>query len=56
MELVFLLCARFQLICMAQVERDGGIYQQEYFRGVPKAAVKKVGEAKKTGTTQTFEC
>jgi DNA gyrase subunit B len=40
---------------LAQVERDGGIYQQEYFRGVPKGAVKKVGESKKTGTTQTFD-
>jgi len=40
---------------MAQVERDGGIYQQEYVRGVPKGAVKKVGDSKRTGTTQTFE-
>lgn len=40
---------------LAQVERDGGIYQQEYFRGVPKSPVKKVGESKRTGTTQTFD-
>jgi len=40
---------------MAQVERDGGTYQQEYFRGVPKGPVKKVGDSKRTGTTQTFE-
>ena len=40
---------------LAHVERDGGIYEQEYFRGVPKAPVKKVGDSKKTGTTQTFE-
>lgn len=39
----------------AEVHRDGGIYQQEYVRGVPKANVKKVGEAKDTGTIQTFE-
>jgi len=39
----------------AEVHRDGGVYQQEYYRGVPKGAVKKVGESKKTGTTQTFE-
>ena len=40
---------------LAQVERDGGIYQQEYFRGAPKGSVKKVGDSKKTGTTQTFD-
>ena len=40
---------------LAHVERDGGIYEQEYFRGVPKGAVKKVGDSKKSGTTQTFE-
>lgn len=39
----------------AEVHRDGGVYQQEYFRGVPKGAVKKVGDSKRTGTTQTFE-
>ncbi len=39
----------------AEVERDGGIYQQEYFRGVPKAAVKKIGDSKKSGTKITFE-
>ncbi len=40
---------------LSEVHRDGGVYQQEYFRGVPKTAVKKVGEAKDTGTIQTFE-
>ena len=39
----------------SEIHRDGGIYQQEYVRGVPKAPVKKVGEAKDTGTIQTFE-
>ena len=39
----------------SEVHRDGGIYQQEYARGVPKASVKKVGETKDTGTIQTFE-
>ncbi len=39
----------------AQVERDGGRYVQEYFRGVPKTAVKKVGDSKKRGTTITFD-
>jgi DNA gyrase subunit B len=40
---------------LSHVERDGGIYEQEYFRGTPKGSVKKVGESKKTGTTQTFD-
>ena len=39
----------------AEVRRDGGVYQQEYYRGVPKGPVKKVGESKTSGTTQTFE-
>ena len=40
---------------LAHVERDGGAYEQEYFRGKPKGNVKKVGDSKKTGTTQTFD-
>jgi len=40
---------------LAEVYRDGGIYQQEYFRGNPKTPVKKVGDSKKTGTTQIFD-
>ncbi len=40
---------------LAEVKRDGGVYQQEYFRGKPKTPVKKVGESKTTGTTQTFD-
>jgi len=39
----------------SEIHRDGGIYQQEYVRGVPQANVKKVGDAKDTGTIQTFE-
>jgi DNA gyrase subunit B len=39
----------------SEVHRDGGIYQQEYVRGVPKANIKKVGDTKDTGTIQTFE-
>jgi DNA gyrase subunit B len=39
---------------ISEVHRDGGVYQQEYFRGVPKSAVKKVGDSKRTGTTQIF--
>jgi len=40
---------------LSEVHRDGGVYQQEYFRGKPKSAVKKVDTAKDTGTIQTFE-
>ncbi|MBX4200493.1 DNA topoisomerase (ATP-hydrolyzing) subunit B [Candidatus Parcubacteria bacterium] len=39
----------------AEIHRDGGIYKQEYFRGVPKGQVKKVSDSKKSGTTITFE-
>ncbi len=38
----------------AEVHRDGGAYFQEYERGVPKAAVKKIGPATDTGTTISF--
>jgi DNA gyrase subunit B len=40
--------------CEVEVRRDGGVYRQEYERGKPKAAVKKVGRAKSTGTKTTF--
>jgi len=39
----------------AEVQRDGGKYVQEYFRGTPRSLVKKVGDSKKTGTTITFD-
>lgn len=39
----------------AVVHKDGGIYLQEYSRGKRKAAVKKTGSSKKTGTIITFE-
>ncbi len=38
----------------AEVRRDGAIYAQSFELGVPKAPVKKVGEAKKNGTSITF--
>src|SRR3989344_5208763 len=38
-----------------EVQRDGGIYEQEYVRGAPKKDVKKVGTSKEHGTTVTFE-
>jgi DNA gyrase subunit B len=44
---------------VAEVVRDGGVWQQEYRRGIPQGAVKKVaklpaGKAEKTGTKITF--
>lgn len=39
----------------AEVHRDGGVYEQEYIRGKPKKAVKKIGSAKDTGTIVEFE-
>jgi len=38
----------------AEVYRDGKIYAQEYARGVPKGAVKVVGETTKKGTSISF--
>ena len=40
--------------CMVEVQRDGGLYRQEYRRGHPVKPVAKVGTAKKTGTKTTF--
>ena len=39
---------------IAQVFREGKIYQQEYSRGIPQYAVKVVGETDKRGTKITF--
>ena len=38
----------------AEVRRDGAIYAQSFELGVPKAPVKKIGEAKKNGTSIAF--
>ncbi len=38
-----------------EVHRDGGVYVQEYARGKKKAAVKKIGSSKRTGTIVTFD-
>jgi len=51
---ISVVCA-LSVYMLSEVQRDGGIYQQEYFRGKPKNSVKKVGESKKTGTTQIFD-
>lgn len=39
----------------AEVHRDGSIHMQEYAQGKKKAAVKKVGASKRTGTIIMFE-
>ncbi len=39
----------------AEVHKDGGIYAQEYSQGKKKAAVKKIGTTKRTGTIITFQ-
>ena len=36
------------------VNFEGGIYQQSYERGVPKAPVKKIGDTTESGTEHTF--
>jgi len=38
-----------------EVERDGGVYVQEYKRGAPQYKVKKIGTSKKVGTKVTFQ-
>ncbi len=37
-----------------EIRRDGGIFVQKYVRGKPQAPLKKVGEAKRSGTKVTF--
>ncbi len=37
-----------------EVERDGGLYVQEYKRGVPEYKVKKIGASKRHGTKVMF--
>jgi DNA gyrase subunit B len=39
----------------AEVYKDGGVYMQEYSKGKKKAAVKKIGSSKLSGTIITFE-
>lgn len=38
-----------------EVNRDGGVYVQEYKRGVPQYNVKKIGKSNTTGTKVTFQ-
>jgi DNA gyrase subunit B len=39
---------------VAEVERDGKIYRQEFARGVPQGPMHEVGESNETGTTISF--
>ncbi len=39
---------------VAEIRREGAVWQQTFELGVPQGPVKKVGEAKKTGTSITF--
>jgi DNA gyrase subunit B len=39
----------------AEVHKDGEVWMQEYSQGAKKAAVKKIGKTKNTGTIITFE-
>src|SRR5690349_7063873 len=39
---------------VAEVERDGKVYRQEFARGEPAGEMKKVGITKETGTTISF--
>jgi DNA gyrase subunit B len=37
-----------------EVQRDGGLYEQEYARGIAKTKVKRIGASKTTGTKVMF--
>ncbi len=39
----------------AEVHKDGGVWVQEYKKGVPQFNVKKIGKTQDTGTTITFQ-
>ncbi|HEY0740103.1 MAG TPA: DNA topoisomerase (ATP-hydrolyzing) subunit B [Chryseosolibacter sp.] len=43
------------ILLRATVQREGKVFEQEYERGVPKFAVKVIGESEKTGTTIHFK-
>ncbi len=38
-----------------EIRRDGGVWEQEYRRGVPVAPLKRVGNSTKTGTSVSFK-
>jgi DNA gyrase subunit B len=39
---------------VAEVERDGKVYRQEFARGAPQGPMEVIGETKETGTTISF--
>jgi DNA gyrase subunit B len=39
---------------VAEVRTDGGIFRQEYHKGVPKGQVERIGDSETTGTTIQF--
>src|SRR5512132_1655512 len=39
---------------VAEVQRDGKLYRQEFMRGAPQGEMKTVGVSKETGTTISF--
>ena len=41
--------------CEVEVQREGGVFQQEYERGKPNGPVTKIGESRKSGTKTTFK-
>ena len=41
--------------CEVEVRREGHVFQQEYERGIPQGAVRRVGKSDKTGTKTTFK-
>ncbi|MBO0722581.1 MAG: DNA topoisomerase (ATP-hydrolyzing) subunit B [Blastocatellia bacterium] len=38
-----------------EIRRDGGVFEQEYKRGIPAAPLKKTGSSKRRGTKITFK-
>jgi DNA gyrase subunit B len=38
-----------------EIRRDGGVFEQEYKRGVPAGPLQRMGNSAKTGTTVTFK-
>ncbi len=38
-----------------EIRRDGGVWEQEYARGVPQGPLRRVGKSAKTGTIVTFK-
>ncbi len=39
----------------AEIQKDGGVYVQEYKRGAPQYKIKKTGSSKESGTKITFQ-